>query len=197
MVTEGADPIHKATIIPRGRALGMVQYLPEKDRYSFTRQQMLARLTVAMGGRAAEELKFGNEQVTSGAAGDISMATNLARSMVTEWGMSDSLGPVLYAENSGEVFLGKSVTQNKNMSEDTARLVDAEIKRFVTEGHQKAVALLNEKKEEWERLAQALMEYETLTGEDIQAVIKGEKIDIHKEAPVPEEKRTKSSVPEV
>lgn len=197
LFTEGADPIHKATIIPRGRALGMVQYLPEKDRYSFTRQQMLARLTVAMGGRAAEELKFGNEQVTSGAAGDISMATNLARSMVTEWGMSDSLGPVLYAENSGEVFLGKSVTQNKNMSEDTARLVDAEIKRFVTEGHQKAVALLNEKKEEWERLAQALMEYETLTGEDIQAVIKGEKIDIHKEAPVPEEKRTKSSVPEV
>ena len=185
LFTEGADPIHKATIIPRGRALGMVQYLPEKDRYSFTRQQMLARLTVAMGGRAAEELKFGNEQVTSGAAGDISMATNLARSMVTEWGMSDSLGPVLYAENSGEVFLGKSVTQNKNMSEDTARLVDAEIKRFVTEGHQKAVALLNEKKEEWERLAQALMEYETLTGEDIQAVIKGEKIDIHKEAPVP------------
>ena len=197
LFTEGADPIHKATIIPRGRALGMVQYLPEKDRYSFTRQQMLARLTVAMGGRAAEELKFGNEQVTSGAAGDISMATNLARSMVTEWGMSDSLGPVLYAENSGEVFLGKSVTQNKNMSEDTARLVDAEIKRFVTEGHQKAVALLNEKKEEWERLAQALMEYETLTGEDIKAVIKGEKIDIHKEAPVPEEKRTKSSVPEV
>ena len=197
LFTEGADPIHKATIIPRGRALGMVQYLPEKDRYSFTRQQMLARLTVAMGGRAAEELKFGNEQVTSGAAGDISMATNLARSMVTEWGMSDSLGPVLYAENSGEVFLGKSVTQNKNMSEDTARLVDAEIKRFVTEGHQKAVALLNEKKKEWERLAQALMEYETLTGEDIQAVIKGEKIDIHKEAPVPEEKRTKSSVPEV
>ena len=118
LFTEGADPIHKATIIPRGRALGMVQYLPEKDRYSFTRQQMLARLTVAMGGRAAEELKFGNEQVTSGAAGDISMATNLARSMVTEWGMSDSLGPVLYAENSGEVFLGKSVTQNKNMSED-------------------------------------------------------------------------------
>lgn len=197
LFTDGADPIHKATIIPRGRALGMVQYLPEKDRYSFTRQQMLARLVSVMGGRAAEEIKFGHDEVTSGASSDIAAATNLARSMVTEWGMSDTLGPVLYAENSGEVFLGKSVTQNKNMSEETARLVDAEIKRLVTEGHDKAVALLKEKSKEWELLAQALMEYETLTGEDIQAVIKGEKIDVNKEAPVSEEKRTKSSVPEV
>ena len=197
LFTDGADPVHKATIIPRGRALGMVQYLPEKDRYSFTRQQMLARLVSVMGGRAAEEIKFGHDEVTSGASSDIAAATNLARSMVTEWGMSDTLGPVLYAENSGEVFLGKSVTQNKNMSEETARLVDAEIKRLVTEGHDKAVTLLKEKSKEWELLAQALMEYETLTGEDIQAVIKGEKIDVNKEAPVPEEKRTKSSVPEV
>ena len=172
LFTPGADPIHKATIIPRGRALGMVQYLPEKDRYSFTRQQMLARLISVMGGRAAEELKFGHDEVTSGASSDIAAATNLARSMVTEWGMSDKLGPVLYAENSGEVFLGKSVTQNKNMSEDTARLVDAEIKALVTEGHEKALKLLQEKNEEWERLAQALMEYETLTGEDIDKVIK-------------------------
>ena len=127
LFTEGSDPIHKATIIPRGRALGMVQQLPEKDRYSITRQQMMSRLVVAMGGRVAEEMKFGYDSVTSGASGDIQMATNLARSMVTEWGMSDLLGPVLYAENSGEVFLGKSVTQNQNMSEETARLVDAEI----------------------------------------------------------------------
>ena len=197
LFTPGADPIHKATIIPRGRALGMVQYLPEKDRYSFTRQQMLARLISVMGGRAAEELKFGHEEVTSGASSDIAAATNLARSMVTEWGMSDKLGPVLYAENSGEVFLGKSVTQNKNMSEDTARLVDAEIKALVTEGHEKALKLLQEKNEEWERLAQALMEYETLTGEDIDKVIKGEPIDIHHDAPVPEEKRTQASVPEL
>ena len=197
LFTPGADPIHKATIIPRGRALGMVQYLPEKDRYSFTRQQMLARLISLMGGRVAEELKFGHEEVTSGASSDIAAATNLARSMVTEWGMSDKLGPVLYAENSGEVFLGKSVTQNKNMSEDTARLVDAEIKALVTEGHEKALKLLQEKSEEWERLAQALMEYETLTGEDIDKVIKGEPIDIHHDAPVPEEKRTQASVPEL
>ena len=197
LFTPGADPIHKATIIPRGRALGMVQYLPEKDRYSFTRQQMLARLISLMGGRVAEELKFGHEEVTSGASSDIAAATNLARSMVTEWGMSDKLGPVLYAENSGEVFLGKSVTQNKNMSEDTARLVDAEIKALVTEGHEKALKLLQEKSEEWERLAQALMEYETLTGEDIDKVIKGEPIDVNRDAPVPEEKRTQASVPEL
>lgn len=197
LFTDGADPIHKATIIPRGQALGMVQYLPEKDRYSFTRQQMLARLITAMGGRAAEELKFGNAEVTSGASGDISAATNLARSMVTEWGMSEKLGPVLYAENSGEVFLGKSVTQSKNMSEETARLVDAEIKALVVEGHDKAVALLSEKRKEWEALAEALIEYETLTGDEIQSVLKGEPVDKNKEAPVPEEKRTHASVPEV
>ena len=197
LFTPGADPIHKATIIPRGRALGMVQYLPEKDRYSFTRQQMLARLVSVMGGRAAEELKFGYDEVTSGASSDIAAATNLARSMVTEWGMSDKLGPVLYAENSGEVFLGKSVTQNQNMSEETARLVDAEIKALVEEGHKKATSLLKEKTEEWERLAQALIEYETLTGEDIDKVIKGEPIDINHDAPVPEEKRTQASVPEL
>ena len=197
LFVEGADPIHKATIIPRGRALGMVQYLPEKDRYSFTRQQMLARLVSALGGRAAEELKFGHMEVTSGASSDISAATNLARSMVTEWGMSDKLGPVLYAENSGEVFLGKSVTQNKNMSEETARLVDAEIKSLVLDAYDKALNLLKEKNTEWERLAQALIEYETLTGEDIQAVVKGEPISVAKDAPVPEDKRTQASVPEL
>jgi len=191
------DPIHKATIIPRGRALGMVQQLPEKDQYSYTRAKMLSRLVILMGGRVAEELKFGYEAVTSGASSDIAAATNLARSMVTEWGMSDTLGPVLYSENSGEVFLGRSVTQNKNMSEDTARLVDAEIKRLVTEGHAAATKILTEKKKDWETLAQALMEYETLTGEEIKAVLAGEKIDKNKEAPVSEEKRTRSSVPEV
>lgn len=118
---EETDPIHKATIVPRGRALGMVQQLPEKDQYSYSRAKMLSRLIICMGGRAAEELKFGRDKVTSGASSDIAAATKLARSMVTEWGMSDLLGPVLYAENSEEVFLGKSVTQNKNMSEETAR----------------------------------------------------------------------------
>lgn len=191
------DPIHKATIIPRGRALGMVQQLPEKDQYSYSRSKMLSRLIILMGGRVAEELKFGYDKVTSGASSDIAAATNLARSMVTEWGMSDKLGPVLYAENSGEVFLGKSVTQNKNMSEDTARLVDAEIKRLVTESHEGAQKLLKEKNKEWETLAQALMEYETLTGDEIKQVLAGEKVDKSKECPVCEEKRTHASIPEI
>lgn len=197
LYTEGSDPIHKATIIPRGRALGMVQQLPEKDRYSITRQQMMSRLIVAMGGRVAEEMKFGYNAVTSGASGDIQMATNLARSMVTEWGMSDALGPVLYAENSGEVFLGKSVTQNQNMSEETARLVDAEIKRLVTEGYEGAKKLIKEKEKEWTMLAEALIEYETLTGDEIKQVIAGEKIDKSVECPVEEGKRTQSSIPEI
>lgn len=191
------DPIHKATIIPRGRALGMVQQLPEKDQYSYSRSKMLSRLIILMGGRVAEELKFGYDKVTSGASSDIAAATNLARSMVTEWGMSDKLGPVLYAENSGEVFLGKSVTQNKNMSEDTARLVDAEIKRLVTESYEGTQKLLKEKNKEWETLAQALMEYETLTGDEIKQVLAGEKVDKSKECPVCEEKRTHASIPEI
>ena len=197
LYVESTDPIHKATIIPRGRALGMVQQLPEKDQYSYSRIKMLSRLIIMMGGRVAEELKFGEKNVTSGASSDIAAATNLARSMVTEWGMGEKLGPVLYAENTGEVFLGKSVTQSKNMSEETARLVDAEIKQLVVDAHDKAYKLLQEKSEEWERLAQALLEYETLTGEEIEQVIKGEKVDKSSEVPVPEEKRTHSSVPEV
>jgi len=191
------DPIHKATIIPRGRALGMVQQLPEKDQYSYTRAKMLSRLIICMGGRASEELKFGYDKVTSGASADISAATNLARSMVTEWGMSDILGPVLYAENSNEVFLGRAVTQNKNMSEETARLVDSEIKRLLTEAHDKATKILKEYNAELEALAQALMEYETLSGEEIRDVIAGKKINRAEQTPVPAEKQTKSSVPEV
>ncbi len=191
------DPIHKATIIPRGRALGMVQQLPEKDKYSYTRVQMLSRLAILMGGRVAEELKFGYDAVTSGASSDINAATNLARAMVTEWGMSDILGPIRYSENSNEVFLGRSVTQNQNMSEETARLVDAEIKRLVTEGYEEAKKILTKHKKDWETLALALMEYETLTGDEIKEVIKGNPIDKSKDAPVPEEKRTKSSVPEL
>ena len=194
---EETDPIHKATIVPRGRALGMVQQLPEKDQYSYSRAKMLSRLIICMGGRAAEELKFGRDKVTSGASSDIAAATKLARSMVTEWGMSDLLGPVLYAENSEEVFLGKSVTQNKNMSEETARVVDAEIKRLVCEAHEGALNILKEKKEDWERLSEALIEYETLTGDEIKQVIAGEKIDKSAECPVEEGKRTQSSIPEI
>ena len=191
------DPIHKATIIPRGRALGMVQQLPEKDQYSYTRAKMLSRLTILMGGRAAEELKFGYDAVTSGASSDIAGATNLTRSMVTEWGMSDILGPIQYTDNSNEVFLGRSVTQNKNMSEETAKLVDSEIKRLVTDAHEEALKILKTKKKDWEKLAQAMMEYETLTGDEINAVLRGEKIDKSAQVPVSDDKKTKASVPEI
>ncbi len=191
------DPIHKATIIPRGRALGMVQQLPEKDRYSYTRAQMLSRLAILMGGRVAEEIKFGYDAVTSGASSDINGATNLARAMVTEWGMSDKLGPVRYSENSNEVFLGRSVTQNQNMSEETARVIDEEIKRLVNEGYLEATKILTKHKSEWEKVAEGLLEFETLTGDEIKDIIAGKEVNKSKDAPVPEEKRTKVSVPEL
>ena len=174
----------------------MVQQLPEKDQYSYSKIKMLSRLIIMMGGRVAEELKFGSKKVTSGASSDIAAATNLARSMVTEWGMSEKLGPVLYAENTGEVFLGKSVTQSRNMSEETAKLVDAEIKSLVTNAHAEATRLLKEHEKEWETLSQALIEYETLTGEEIKDVIAGKPIDKTTDSPVEEEKRVMSSLPE-
>ncbi|MEE2690654.1 MAG: ATP-dependent zinc metalloprotease FtsH [Pseudomonadota bacterium] len=172
----GNDPVHKATIIPRGRALGMVQYLPERDRYSMSLEQMKARIAMAMGGRVAEELKFGKEKVTSGAASDIEHATKIARAMVTQYGLSEKLGPIAYAEDEGEVFLGQSIARTKAISTDTAKLIEDEIRRFVTEGHDKARQILTERREEWERLAQALLEYETLTGDEIAKVLRGEKI---------------------
>ncbi|MBB5518180.1 ATP-dependent zinc metalloprotease FtsH [Amphiplicatus metriothermophilus] len=172
----GNDPVHKATIIPRGRALGMVQYLPERDRYSMTLQQMQARIAMAMGGRVAEELKFGREKVTSGAQQDIEHATKIARAMVTQYGLSEKLGPIAYAEDEGEVFLGQSIARTKSISPDTAKLIEDEIKRFVMEGYETARRILTERRDDWERLAQALLEYETLTGEEIQKLLKGEPI---------------------
>ena len=172
----GNDPVHKATIIPRGRALGMVQYLPERDRYSMTLQQMKARIAMAMGGRVAEELKFGMEKVTSGAQQDIEHATKIARAMVTQYGLSDKLGPIAYAEDEGEVFLGQSIARTKSISSDTAKLIEDEIKRFVTEGFEKAKEVLTERRDDWEALAQALLEFETLTGEEIDKILKGETI---------------------
>ncbi len=172
----GSDPVHKATIIPRGRALGMVQYLPERDKLSFTLEQMKARIAMAMGGRVAEEMKFGSEKVTSGASSDIEHATKIARAMVTQYGLSPKLGPIAYAEDEGEVFLGQSIARTKSISTDTAKLIEDEIKRFVTEGYEKAREILTERNDDWEKLAQALLEYETLTGEEIDTLIKGGQI---------------------
>jgi cell division protease FtsH len=171
---EGSDPIHKATIIPRGRALGMVMRLPEKDQVSLTRLKCFADLAVAMGGRVAEEEIFGYDKVTSGASADIKMATNLARAMATEFGMSDKLGPLLYGENQDEVFLGRSMMQrNVHMSDETQKLVDAEVKRFVEDGYTTAQRVIRENIDELHAIAQALLEYETLTGEEIRDVLDG------------------------
>ncbi len=188
------DPVHKATIIPRGRALGLVMSLPEGDRYSKSKSKLIAELTMAMGGRAAEEIIFGPDRVSNGAAGDIKMATDQARRMITEWGMSDKLGMIAYGDNSQEVFLGHSVTQNKNVSEATAREIDAEIKDIIDRAYAKAKRLLTENIEELHRLARGLLEHETLTGDEIRTVLRGEPV-IRKvvDEPAPESRR--ASVP--
>jgi cell division protease FtsH len=168
-----SDPIHKATIIPRGRALGMVMRLPEKDQVSLTRAKCKADLAVAMGGRVAEEMIFGYEKVTSGASGDIQMATRLARAMATQFGMSDKLGPLLYGENQEEVFLGHSVAKSQHVSEDTQRIVDAEIKSFVNTGYETAKRVLSEHEDQLHVIANGLLEYETLSGDEIKDLLDG------------------------
>ncbi len=169
----GSDPIHKATIIPRGRALGMVMRLPERDQLSLTRQKMLADLCVAFGGRIAEELVFGHEKVTTGAQSDIEQATRMARAMVTRFGMSDSLGPIAYAENQEEVFLGHSVSRTQNVSEATAQKIDSEIHRIIDDCYAKAKQILTDHQSDLNVLARGLLEYETLTGDEIVALLKG------------------------
>ncbi len=170
-----ADPVHKATIIPRGRALGMVMQLPEGDRYSMSYKWMVSRLAIMMGGRVAEELKFGKENITSGASSDIEQATKLARAMVTQWGFSDELGRVAYGENQQEIFLGHSVAQQKNVSEATAQKIDIEIRRLIDEAYVEATKILNKKKKDWIAIAQGLLEYETLSGTEIADLIAGKK----------------------
>ncbi|MBC7505081.1 MAG: ATP-dependent metallopeptidase FtsH/Yme1/Tma family protein [Sandarakinorhabdus sp.] len=172
-----SDPIHKATIIPRGRALGMVMRLPERDQYSYHRDKMYANLSVSMGGRVAEELIFGYDKVSSGASSDISYATDLARSMVTQWGMSDKLGPLKYADNQEEVFLGHSVTKTQNVSEQTAQIIDAEVREIVTKGYERAKFVLSENIDQLHALAGALLELETLTGDEIKKVLAGEAVE--------------------
>jgi cell division protease FtsH len=169
------DPIHKATIIPRGRALGMVMQLPERDKLSMSLEQMTSRLAIMMGGRVAEELVFGREKVTSGAASDIEQATRLARMMVTRWGLSEELGTVSYGENQDEVFLGMSVSRTQNASEATVQKIDSEIRRLVEEGYRQATKILTDKRADLETLAKGLLEYETLTGDEILELLKGKK----------------------
>ena len=171
-----SDPIHKATIIPRGRALGMVMRLPERDNYSYHRDKMHANLAVAMGGRVAEEIIFGHDKVSSGASGDIQYATDLARNMVTKWGMSDKLGPLQY-EASQEGYLGMGQTARTMSGAETNKLIDAEIKRLVEDGLARAKEVLTEQEDKLHLLAQAMLEYETLTGDEIDQLMKDGKID--------------------
>ena len=170
-----SDPIHKATIIPRGRALGMVMRLPEADRLSMSRAKMKADLAVAMGGRVAEELIFGTEKVTSGASSDIQYATKLARNMVVAWGMSDKIGPLFHGNDQEEVFLGHSIRQNA-ASADTSNLIDAEVKRIVTDGYETARTILTEQMDQLQMLAKGLLEHETLSGDDIRDLLDGKPI---------------------
>src|SRR6266849_2174554 len=195
---KATDPVHKATIIPRGRALGMVMQLPERDKLSMSLEQLEAMITSLFGGRIAEELIVGPDKVTTGASDDIRRATNLARRMVTEFGFSEKLGPLRYSENEEEVFLGHSVTQRKNVSDATARVIDEEIRRIVDEGEQAAREILTARLDELHALAKGLLEYETLSADEIRRLIKGERIVRGSSAgPAAEEARPgrRSSVP--
>jgi len=167
------DPVHKATIIPRGRALGMVMQLPEADKLSMSLEEMTSRLAVLMGGRVAEEHKFGMEKVTSGAASDIQMATKLARAMVTQYGLSEALGPISYADDQGEVFLGQQIMRSSSLSPETSRKIEDEVKRLVEDGLKTAKDVLTKKKKDWVIIAEGLLEYETLSGQDIDNLIAG------------------------
>ncbi|HWK93977.1 MAG TPA: ATP-dependent zinc metalloprotease FtsH [Pseudolabrys sp.] len=170
---KATDPVHKATIIPRGRALGMVMQLPERDKLSMSLEQMESRLAIIMAGRVAEDLVFGRDKVTSGAASDIEQGTKLARMMVTRWGLSDELGPVAYGDNGDEVFLGYQVTRQQNVSEETNRKIDAEVRKLVETGQAEARRILTEKRDDLETLAKGLLEFETLTGDEIKDLLNG------------------------
>jgi len=179
-----SDPLHKVTIVPRGRALGVTMNLPERDRYSQTQVELLSRLAMLFGGRVAEELIFGKENVTTGASNDILQATNVARRMIAEFGMSDKLGRVRYTSNEQEVFLGHSVAQQQNMSEETARLIDEEVRHLIDTAETRARNILGEHLDELHKLAGALLEYETLSGDEVDSLLRGEDIGLKRDKAV-------------
>jgi len=167
------DPVHKVSIIPRGRALGVTLFLPEDDRFSYSKQRLESQISSLFGGRLAEELIFGPEMVTTGASNDIQRATELARNMVTKWGLSDKLGPLTYSEDEQEVFLGHSVTQHKNVSDETSHLIDKEIRNFIDRNYERAKSLLEENMEKLHTMAQALIKYETIDADQITDIMEG------------------------
>jgi cell division protease FtsH len=167
------DPVYKVSIIPRGRALGVTMFLPEEDRYSFSKQRLESQISSLFGGRIAEELIFGADMVTTGASNDIQRSTELARNMVTKWGLSERLGPLTYSEEEGEVFLGHSVTQHKNVSDETAHAIDAEIRAIIDRNYGRAETILKEHMEQLHLMAEALIKYETIDSDQIDDIMKG------------------------
>ncbi|MDN5850204.1 MAG: ATP-dependent zinc metalloprotease FtsH [Nitrococcus sp.] len=167
------DPVHKVTIIPRGRALGLTMFLPEEDRYSYTKQRLNSRLASLFGGRLAEEMTFGRERVTTGAQNDIQHATEIARNMVTKWGLSDRMGPLAYGEDEGEIFLGHTVTQHKQISDETAHAIDEEVRRIIDENYRRAKKILEENTDKLTDMAEALVKYETLDRHQIDDILHG------------------------
>ncbi|MES9833817.1 MAG: ATP-dependent zinc metalloprotease FtsH [Candidatus Thiodiazotropha sp. DIVDIV] len=167
------DPVYKVSIIPRGRALGVTMFLPEGDRYSYSKEHLESQISSLFGGRIAEELIFGIDKVTTGASNDIKRATDLARSMVTKWGLSERLGPLMYSEEEEEVFLGRSVTQHKNVSDDTAHTIDEEIRNFIDRNYERAEKILNDNLEKLHMMADALMKYETIDTKQINDIMDG------------------------
>jgi cell division protease FtsH len=177
LFVEGCDPLHKVTIIPRGRALGVTMSLPERDRYTYSLYELKAKIAMMFGGRIAEELIFGKDRVTTGAGNDIKQATDLARRMITEYGFSEKLGPLRYEDNQEEVFLGHSVSQHKNVADATAKLIDDEIRFLVEEGETRARQVLTEHLEDLHTVAKGLLEYETLSAREVDQLLAGEDID--------------------
>jgi cell division protease FtsH len=171
MTLPGCDPVHKVTVIPRGRALGVTMSLPEMDRFSLYKDQMLDQISMLFGGRVAEEIFVGS--ISTGASNDFERATSIARDMVTRYGMSEALGPMVYGENEGEVFLGRSVTTHKNMSEATMQKVDAEIRRILDEQYALAKKILTDNRDKVEAMTAALLEYETIDAEQIGDIMAG------------------------
>ena len=167
------DPVYKVTIIPRGRALGVTQFLPEQDRYSLSKRRIDSAITTLFGGRVAEEIIFGPEQVTTGASNDIERATELARNMVTKWGLSDKLGPLTYTEETGEVFLGRSVTQHKQVSDGTAHAIDEEVRRVIEINYTRAKEILDSNLDKLHAMAAALVKYETIDESQLKDIMEG------------------------
>ena len=170
------DPVYKVTIIPRGRALGVTMYLPENDRYSYNKENLISRLCSLYGGRVAEELIFGPDKVTTGASNDIERATKMARNMVTKWGLSDKLGPIAYGEEEDEVFLGRSVTQHKNVSDETARRIDEEVREILDRAYARSTELLTENLPKLHVMAEALLQYETIDAKQIEEIMTGQEV---------------------